>query len=81
MNSAEAAPAGVAVARDSVSIDPPKELFKANYVPGVVRAGYDVAPDGRRYLFVKNSQAPADSTRFNIVINWLEEVDARLARP
>jgi serine/threonine-protein kinase len=36
---------------------------------------YDVAPDGRRFLFIKE---PATTNRIVVIINWLEELRNRL---
>jgi hypothetical protein len=50
-------------------------LFEGSY-----GNGYDVAPDGKRFLMIKNT-APAHPSRpdqLNIVLNWVEELKARV---
>ena len=69
---------GVATAGGTISAGTPRQLFKGNYLLGGVRAGYDVTHDAQRFLMVK-TQAPIDSTHFNILISWLEEMTARLS--
>jgi len=39
--------------------------------------GYDVAPDGKRFLMVKSSSS-APSNRLTFVVNWFEELKARM---
>jgi hypothetical protein len=62
------------------SVGTPRQLFSGNFAAGGVRAGYDVAADGERFLLVKDSVEPADPRRFHIVVNWLEELSGRLSR-
>jgi serine/threonine-protein kinase len=70
----------VGVAGGSLTAGQPQELFSGSYLAGGVRAGYDVSPDGQRFVLVKASQARLDLTRFNIVVNWLDEMTARLSK-
>jgi hypothetical protein len=37
--------------------------------------GYDVSADGERFLFAKDDPA---SNRLNVVLNWFEELKARV---
>jgi hypothetical protein len=39
---------------------------------------FDVAPDGRRFVFIKNLPIPADARRLVIVQNWSEELKERV---
>jgi hypothetical protein len=51
----------------------PKVLFQGRY-----RTGYDVSPDSKRFLMVKNEAAElAPTDQLNIVVNWLEELRRR----
>jgi hypothetical protein len=51
----------------------PELLFEGTY------QGFDVAPDGQRFLMVKNVEASAPQTdQLNFVVNWLEELKARV---
>jgi serine/threonine-protein kinase len=45
-------------------------------MPGVASAGYDVSPDGQRFLMVREDH-PAGATQIVVVINWAEEVKAK----
>jgi Tol biopolymer transport system component len=42
-------------------------------------AGYAVAPDGQHFYFLRPAQEPAMPTQINVVVNWLEELKARVA--
>ena len=56
----------------------PVVLFKGQYAPSLSGRNYDVSPDGRRFLMLKQGAGPdAQNTspaRFVIVENWLEEL-------
>ena len=54
-------------------------LFKTRYVvPGVVVGrGYDVSPDGQRFLMIKQA-GTAQAPTMVVVLNWLEELKAKL---
>jgi serine/threonine protein kinase len=54
------------------SAEKPELLFELNYInlPG---HSYDIAPDGRRFLFVKAKVQPA-TTQLMLVVNWFEEL-------
>jgi serine/threonine-protein kinase len=64
---------------DTLSVGPPKKLFSGNYLTAGVRVGYDVSAAGR-FLFVKPSAAPVDPRRVQVVVNWFDELDARMSR-
>ena len=56
-------------------------LFVTRYfVVGVAARTYDVSPDGQRFLMIKNAAAAQASTMV-VVLNWLEELKAKLATP
>ena len=46
-------------------------------VEGIAR-NFDIAPDGRRFVFIKNLPTPADARRLVIVLNWSEELKQRV---
>ena len=56
----------------------PKALFEGQYFAGPGGRSYDVAPDGRRFLFLKpgppGSSGPAQRPRITIVENWDQEL-------
>ena len=67
-----------------VSTDPelevgiPQVMFQGPYI-NVSDLSYDVAPDGQRFLVLKQPDQPA-ATRIHVVANWFEELK-RLAPP
>ena len=40
---------------------------------------YDIAPDGSRFLMIKPDPAESGETHVNVVMNWFEEVKAKMA--
>jgi len=38
---------------------------------------YDAAPDGQRFLMIKEKEAPASSKELNIIVNWADELKRR----
>jgi hypothetical protein len=60
----------------------PRMLFEGPYRRSSPVRGYDVAPDGRRFLMVDTSrdQPPPPATEMILVLNWFEELK-RLAAP
>ena len=50
----------------------PRELFK------LPRGGYDVAPDGKRFLLVvRGSGVPEPASKLNAVVDWFEDLRRR----
>jgi eukaryotic-like serine/threonine-protein kinase len=41
---------------------------------------WDVAPDGKRFLVVKNPETPAGGARMQFTENWFEELERRVPR-
>ena len=58
------------------SVGLPKALFDDHYTLCYPMRGYDLHPDGRRFLFtrVKQPQKPVEITRLSVVLNWFEEL-------
>ena len=53
----------------------PRMLFEGRYGATAITRGYDVAPDGRRFLMVQQKDRPAIRlTDIIIVQNWVEEL-------
>ena len=59
-------------------------LFKGGYYIAGLGRTYDIAPDGQRFLMLKPG-TPGDAdepfgglTQIHIVLNWLEELRARV---
>ena len=61
----------------------PQTILQKTYfiVPGTnAPRGYDVAPDGRRFLMIKEDAAnDAEAPHVVVVLNWLEELKRRVA--
>jgi serine/threonine-protein kinase len=51
----------------------PRMLFEGPYL-----GSYDVAPDGSRFLMIKEDPAESGPTHVNVVLNWFEEVKRRV---
>ena len=49
-----------------------EEVF-GGYYAGTFGRNYDIAPDGERFLMVKEN-AGGDSAEFVVVLNWFEEL-------
>jgi serine/threonine-protein kinase len=61
----------------------PKKLFDGHYSAAAFHSGrtYDVSPDGRRFLMVKDgaaADAHATPASMVIVLNWLDELKRRV---
>ena len=54
-------------------------LFKTRYVVpnSVIARTYDVSPDGQRFLMIKEEGTAQEPTMV-VVLNWLEELKAKL---
>jgi hypothetical protein len=64
-------------ARSTVwSAGTPVVLFQGRYFTGSQGRPYDVSPDGRRFLMVKEAGADQGDTRPQIIVvqNWFEEL-------
>ncbi|HET7468653.1 MAG TPA: protein kinase [Gemmatimonadales bacterium] len=59
------------------AFDQPRPLFSTvSYVPGTSVAAYDVSPDDKRFLFLRET-APNDRSELIVVQNWTEELKQR----
>jgi serine/threonine-protein kinase len=84
-------PKMMAVSIDTTSairVSPPRQLWEGNYssgaasscgMPGVTSSNYDVTADGRRFLMVRDEDARIFSTKIVVVLNWAEELKAKMA--
>jgi hypothetical protein len=62
----------------SLTASSPHVLFEGRYqVSDTNSGGYDVAPDGR-FLMIQPTVAEQPATEFNIVLNWFDDVRARV---
>jgi hypothetical protein len=52
----------------------PQVVFEgSHYVPAGAKT-FDVSPDGKRFLMIKESDQAASVTQINVVLNWIEEL-------
>ena len=68
----------------TLSFGTPKTLFRSTYLGSSSTGGtlWDISPDGKRFLLVKDAAANGKPTEFprkiNIVVNWFEELRQRV---
>jgi serine/threonine-protein kinase len=63
------------VTEPELDVSEPQILFEGPYRGGVPYGrNYDLTPDGRRFLMVKDGEPPPPSEQINVVFNWLEEL-------
>jgi hypothetical protein len=58
--------------RLSFSASRPELLFEGEYV------GWGIAPDGKRFLMVKDAAAESAPKHLNLVLDWFEDLRARV---
>jgi serine/threonine-protein kinase len=54
----------------------PVELFEGPYSSDLYRPGYDITPDGQRFIMVKVPEGSAPR-QINVIVNWFEELRRR----
>jgi eukaryotic-like serine/threonine-protein kinase len=66
--------------RPSFSTGTPTSLFAGQYVhrSSLRPADYDISPDGGRFLMVQASPQGPSANQINVVLNWFEELKARV---
>jgi hypothetical protein len=53
----------------------PHVLFTGRYLPSPNNvSGYDISPDGKRFLKVEPTNPEQADSQINVVINWFEEL-------
>ncbi len=53
----------------------PKALFEGQFLTiGDGNTSYDVAPDGQRFVMIKQSAEQQQAAQINVVLNWFEEL-------
>jgi hypothetical protein len=52
---------------------PPTTLFDTSKFASFIGRNYDITPDGKRFVFVKNPAVPAQ-TLITVVLDWTEEL-------
>ncbi len=71
----------VAISTDPVfSTGKPRELFDVSMMsfPNTQSVNFDISPDGKRFIMLKNTRASAGTQLFNVILNWTEELRERL---
>ena len=59
----------------------PQQLFKGPYLSPQTGPPYDVSPDGKRFLMIKDARPPAEAPPQLVVVqSWTEELK-RLVPP
>ncbi len=60
----------------------PKALLEGQFfTTGDANTMYDVAPDGQRFVMIKDSAAPQEAGQINVVLNWFEELKRLVPTP
>jgi Tol biopolymer transport system component len=57
----------------TLSVGKPRVLFEGDFVEGPFMAGYDVSPDGRRFIMARG-RSSAEGGEINVVLNWHQEL-------
>jgi len=55
----------------------PEVLFEGSYVRSRIDRAYqyyDISPDGRRFLMIKEADEEGSTAQINVVLNWFEEL-------
>jgi hypothetical protein len=55
----------------------PQQVFQADYFP--TGHDFDVMPDGKQFVFIKEMQPAQAATQINVVLNWFEELKQRMS--
>jgi len=61
----------------ALNVGRPKVLFEGSYVSRPRPAGlqqYDISPDGKRFLMIKEGDLAEAQGQINVVLNWFEEL-------
>jgi serine/threonine-protein kinase len=57
----------------------PRQLFEKPYEKsGAYWPNYDVTPDGKRLLMVKDAERPTAPAQLDVVLNWFSELQQRV---
>ena len=61
------------------SVGSARVLFEGHYQHSPwVTSGYDVSPDGQRFLMVQSSGPDQTPTQIQVVLNWFSELQQRV---
>jgi Tol biopolymer transport system component len=77
--------AKIAEASDRLTAGSPSPVFDDRFVPDFTginaMANYDISPEGRRFVMVDEPaapKAPLEAVRFQVVLNWTDELKRRV---
>ena len=68
----------------TLSAGSPRVLFEGRYVSHSIPFGfqyYDISPDGKRFLMIKEGDLAETQGQINVVLNWFEELKERVPVP
>ena len=57
----------------------PAVLFEGPWLLGEALSNFDVSPDGRRFLMLKDADRDQDARQIVVIQNWFEELKRRMA--
>ena len=77
-HSGDALRAVTVTAQPTFVVGQPKALLKGDYDWGSLGFNYSPAPDGRKFVMVKYPEGHGESAQVNVVLNWFEELKARV---
>ncbi len=68
--------------RPSFSVSKPRTLFSGPYLRGSAAylPGYDVSPDGRRFVMVRKPAQQAETRELRVILDWFADLECRAAR-
>ena len=71
--------AAIAITGATLSVGQPQQLFEGQYGMTSPVRGYDVSPDGKRFMFVRRVTPPAETPQLYVLVqNWFEELRRRV---
>jgi serine/threonine-protein kinase len=58
----------------------PHELFDVSqmFFPNSLLANYDISPDGKRFVMIRNTRKSTDTQACNVILNWTHELQQKL---
>ena len=64
----------------SLILESPRPLFEGHYFStyGVVGPTWDISPDGKRFLMVKQMSEESENPKISVIVNWFEELKQKV---
>ena len=55
----------------------PKRLFDVSrmHFPNIPVTNFDISPDGKSLIMIRNTASPSKTTSFNYIQNWMKELE------